>query len=111
MKLWLDAQLSPSISQWMSETFSLWVTPIRDLGLRDASDRDIFFAAREAVATVITKDIDFVHLLTHHGPPPKVIWLTCGNTSNDRLRVIFEKALLRAIACLESGDNLVEILG
>ena len=33
---------------------------------------------------MITKDRDFVELLGRLGPPPKIIWITCGNTSNTR---------------------------
>jgi len=34
----------------------------------------------------MTKDVDFVDLLDQHGAPPQVILVTCGNTSNSRLR-------------------------
>ena len=43
-------------------------------------------AAREAGAIVMTKDGDFIELLAQHGSPPQVVWVTCGNTSNERLR-------------------------
>jgi predicted nuclease of predicted toxin-antitoxin system len=36
----------------------------------------------------MTKDSDFVDLVERLGPPPQIIWLTCGNTSNLRLREI-----------------------
>jgi predicted nuclease of predicted toxin-antitoxin system len=36
----------------------------------------------------MTKDGDFVDLLDQHGAPPQVILVTCGNTSNARLRQI-----------------------
>jgi predicted nuclease of predicted toxin-antitoxin system len=49
--------------------------------LRGAEDDGIFFATRKAADVVITKDVDFVTLLERHGSPPKIIWLTCGNTS------------------------------
>jgi predicted nuclease of predicted toxin-antitoxin system len=42
--------------------------------------------------------------------PLKVIWLTCGNTSKDRLREILSEKLLHALALLEQTD-LVEITG
>ena len=42
-------------------------------------------AARNAQAIIVTKDIDFLRLLERHGPPPQILWLTCGNTSNERL--------------------------
>jgi predicted nuclease of predicted toxin-antitoxin system len=59
----------------------------------------------------MTKDRDFVRLLDELGAPPKVIWITCGNTSNLRLKEILGTTLASAIALLESGVNLVEIRG
>ena len=72
-------------------------------------DHAIFMAARAANAIVLTKDSDFIDLLADHGPPPKVIWLTCGNTSNARLQEILLLTLAQAIQRLEGGDALVEI--
>jgi predicted nuclease of predicted toxin-antitoxin system len=77
--------------------------------LRDATDRQIFAAAQQAGAIVMTKDSDFVELVNRYGAPPQVIWLTCGNTSNARLKQILTKALLQAIALLDAGEPLVEI--
>jgi predicted nuclease of predicted toxin-antitoxin system len=48
--LWIDAQLSPALARWMSETFGVTAHAVRDLGLRDAKDLPIFHAAREAGA-------------------------------------------------------------
>jgi predicted nuclease of predicted toxin-antitoxin system len=57
----------------------------------------------------MTKDADFVRLLEEFGHPPQVIWLTCGNTSDDALRRILTGGLPRAISLLQSGEPLVEI--
>ncbi len=63
MKLWIDAQLSPSLAKWITENFDrIEAIAIRDLGLRDAEDQVIFFSARSAEATVMTKDGDFLEL-------------------------------------------------
>ena len=82
---------------------------VRDLGLRDAKDLSIFLAARDAGAVVMTKDRDFVDLLENLGSPPPMIWVTCGNTSNARLREILTSALPTAMRLIESGESLVEI--
>jgi predicted nuclease of predicted toxin-antitoxin system len=82
---------------------------VRDLGLREATDRAIFLSAKAASAVVMAKDSDFVRLLEEFGHPPQVIWLTCGNTSNARLKQILTSALPRALALLQSGEPLVEI--
>ena len=110
MKLWLDAQFSPNIATWIAEHFAIEAVPVRDVGLRDAADVEIFTAAKQARAVVVTKDSDFSHLIERLGSPPQIIWLRCGNTSNERLREIFQRTLHNALALLEAGEVLVEIV-
>lgn len=111
MKVWLDAQLSPATATWMREALGVDAIALRDLGLRDASDAQIFEAARHAGAVVLTKDIDLVELLERHGPPPRIVWLRCGNTSNARLREILTALWPDAHRLLGLGEPLVEIGG
>jgi len=105
----LDAQLPPSAAPWITAKFGIGAHAVRDLGLRDAKDPPIFQAARVAGTVVMTKDSDFVEILQRLGPPPKVLWVTCGNTSNVRLREILSAQLPVAVARLEQGESLVEI--
>ena len=58
MIVWIDAQLSPALAPWLGTNFNLEACSARYLGLRHAKDREIFFAAREAGAVVMTKDRD-----------------------------------------------------
>lgn len=111
MTLWLDAQLSPALAPWIQANFPVTCLAVRDVGLRDATDLEIFKEARKQNAVVISKDADFVNLLTQYQPPPKIIWLTCGNTSNKRLKEIFTQHLQTAIQLLKGADDLVEITG
>jgi len=111
MTIWVDAQLSPDLAKWITDTYNVAALAIRDLGLRDAQDFPIFQAARQANAIVLTKDADFSQLLAQHGPPPRVLWLTCGNTSNRNVRRILSSALAAALKMLESGESIVEITG
>ncbi len=60
---------------------------------------------------VLTKDSDFVDLVARLGPPPQIIWLTCGNTSNAFLRDILRNAWPQIAAMLAAGEPLVEIGG
>ena len=72
MTFWIDAHLSPLIAAWLTWTFAdVQAVALRDLGLRDAEDEEIFKAAKAAVAVVLTKDADFRHLLDQFGPPPQ----------------------------------------
>lgn len=86
MTTWIDAQLSPALAMWLSANYPVTALALRDLGLRDETDKKIFAEARIAKAVVMTKDSDFITLLEEQGPPPQVIWLTCGNTSNAYLK-------------------------
>jgi predicted nuclease of predicted toxin-antitoxin system len=109
MKIWIDAQLSPAIALWMTARFPVEVAALRDIGLRDADDREIFEKAREADAVVMTKDSDFLELLRRLGPPPKIILMACGNTSNARLKEILELHFETGLKLLQDGEIVVEI--
>jgi len=109
MTIWIDAQLSPAIALWITENFDAKAVALRDLGLRDAEDIEIFDAAKKANAVVMIKDSDFASLLERFDSPPKIIWLSCGNTSNANLKIILSKTLQDAIDFLESGEKIVEI--
>jgi predicted nuclease of predicted toxin-antitoxin system len=109
MIIWIDAQLSPALAPWITEQFGVQAVSLRDIGLRDAKDHEIFAAARQSAAIVMSKDSDFVTLLATHGAPPQVIWVTCGNTSNANLRQILVQTLPTALQLLQSGESLVEI--
>lgn len=111
MKIWLDAQLSPSIATWMEGSFDrVEAFAVQaDAELRSTKDREIFELARAADAVVMTKGRDFVDLLERLGPPPQVIWLTCGNTSNRAMQSILGSALPGALELLRQGEPLIEI--
>jgi len=109
MTIWLDAQLSPAIASWISQEFSVPAVAVRDMALRNAKDRKIFFAARKANAVVMTKDADFVHLVKQSGPPPQVILLACGNTSNSQLKQILKHTFVQTMEWIRKGEPVVEI--
>lgn len=45
MTIWIDAQLSPAIASWINANFAVSAVALRELGLRDATDKKIFTAA------------------------------------------------------------------
>ena len=57
---------------------------------------------------MLTKDGDFVRLLEQLGPPPQILWLTVGNTSNTRLREVLSRSFGSARKLLRGGEPLVE---
>jgi len=111
MKIWIDAQLSPSLAAWINRTFEgITAQSIQALGLRDATDIEIFMQARQQQVIIMTKDDDFLKLIEQHGPPPKIILITCGNSSNTRMREILAEFLAQTLSLLKH-DPVVEISG
>lgn len=109
MILWLDAHISPILCRWIRRQFAVDAMHVRDLGLREAEDPEIFDKAREAQVVVFTKDEDFVDLVGRLGTPPQVLWLRCGNMPNARLWAVLSRALPDAIELLRQGEPVVEI--
>ena len=107
--IWLDAHLSPRLAGWIRESLGYDAVPIRDLGLRDAEDTEIFSRAREAQVILLTKDKDFAEMVVRLGSPPVVIWLRCGNTSEEHLKTILSAHLPDALQFIEAGEDLIEI--
>lgn len=103
--------LSGGAVSWRAMRTALAVAcvPVRELQLHRASDRAIFHAERTASAVVMTKDVDFVALLDQLGPPPQVIWVTCGNTSNARLQRLVASTWPAIVPMLQRGEALIEL--
>jgi predicted nuclease of predicted toxin-antitoxin system len=59
----------------------------------------------------VTKDSDFVDLVTRFGRPRQIVWLTRGNTTNAAVRGIRATAWPRVAELLSAGEPLVEISG
>lgn len=111
MIIWLDAQLTSRLAQWIHETFEVEAYALRELGLRDATDSAIFAAAGTAGTVILSKDVDFVDLFHKLGPLPQVIWPTCGNTSNQNPRTILQQVFPHALKLLREGEGLIETSG
>jgi len=107
-ELWIDAQLPPSLAEWLAE-WGARSRHVADLGLLAAPDEGIFAAARDAGAVVVTKDEDFVRLLEAHGPPPQLVWVTVGNVRKARLRALFEQHWPAIRVQLAAGEPLVDL--
>ncbi|GAA4000709.1 hypothetical protein GCM10022408_09770 [Hymenobacter fastidiosus] len=58
---------------------------------------------------IVTKDSDFLRLLEPLGPPPPILWITRGNTPNERLQQVLLSTLPAALELLRAGEPLVEM--
>ncbi|MCU0338341.1 MAG: DUF5615 family PIN-like protein [Spirosomaceae bacterium] len=57
----------------ITDKFGIEAFSVKFWGLRDATDEVIFAEARKQNAIVLTKDEDFVNLISQKGSPPKII--------------------------------------
>jgi predicted nuclease of predicted toxin-antitoxin system len=110
MIIWVDAHLSPALAAWINRTYtSIEAKSVSSLGLQRANDKTIFEAARKAGTVIMSKDSDFLKLVDQFGVPPQILWITCGNTSNARMREVLEQSLVKAVELLRDGEPVVEI--
>jgi predicted nuclease of predicted toxin-antitoxin system len=111
MTIWIDAQSSPMLGESLSALFGVEAKYISEIGLLGATDRQIFEAAKRADAAVVTKDRDFVDLVKCYGPPPHILWITAGNTSNRQMVRILETTFREAPDLFAAREAVVEVKG
>jgi len=110
MTFWLDANLDPELASWIGSQFNVIAVAVRESTLQRLPDAELFAAAKRLkVAVIVTKDSDFIDLVTRLGPPPQVLRLTCGNLSTPALRVLLNHSFRDALKLLESGEACVEL--
>jgi predicted nuclease of predicted toxin-antitoxin system len=78
MKLLFDQNLSFKLCRRLLDLFPN-SNQVRLLGMEESDDRDIWEYAKANDFVLVSQDVDFADLATLYGPPPKVIWLRCGN--------------------------------
>jgi predicted nuclease of predicted toxin-antitoxin system len=101
MKLLFDENLSFKLCERLKALFPN-SDQVRLVGLAEADDRTIWdFAGKEGF-TIVSLDVDFADRATLIGPPPKVIWLRCGNQSTEFIETLLRDHV-EAIAVFESG--------
>lgn len=84
MKLLFDQNISFRILSRISNNFPE-AKQVRELGIENYSDIEIWKFAKENNYTIVTFDADFFDLANLKGHPPKIIWLRFGNTKTDFL--------------------------
>jgi predicted nuclease of predicted toxin-antitoxin system len=94
---------------WLSQEFGLEAVSTERLNLLKANDTEIFQKAKENNAVILTKDSDFVDLVNAYGPPPMVVWISCGNTTNTKLKSILLTQWVRVSELLKQGHPIIEL--
>ncbi len=90
MRLLFDQNISHRILDLISKNFQE-STHIKNLGLHNKTDIEIWNYAKENNYTIVTFDSDFNDFSTLYGSPPKVIWLRFGNSSTNSISEVLMK--------------------
>ena len=92
MRFLIDAQLPPRLALRLADLGHV-ASHVADLGLVSATDQQIWNAAIERDAILVTKDQDFAMARAAASEGPAVIWVRLGNTDNETLIARFVQTL------------------
>jgi predicted nuclease of predicted toxin-antitoxin system len=90
VKIIFDQNISFRVSNQLKDLYP-GCAQIRELGLENKTDRDIWDFSKREGFTIATFDADFYDLVTLFGHPPKVIWLRMGNTKSENLIAVLRE--------------------
>lgn len=80
-----------------------------EVGLRDATDREIWDYALRENRVVLRKDEDFALRRVRESEGPTIIWLRIGNCSRTALARWLLPLLGSIEALVGAGENLIEV--
>ena len=106
-QLLFDENLSPRLPALLSDQFP-GSRHVRDVGLRGATDQDIWNFAASADFTIVTKDDDFRGLSLLRGAPPKrkfLLLYTASSSSPARPCSPSARVEGGPMFCLQGGDQ------
>lgn len=108
MNILIDNQLPPALARFIQEEFRVRAMHVIDVGLRDASDAEIWHYASSNDLVLISKDEDFVNMVLHV-PTARLIWVRFGNCRKTFLLGAFQRMWPRIAERFDNGDRLIEI--
>jgi predicted nuclease of predicted toxin-antitoxin system len=84
MKILFDQNLSHRLVPALADLYPQ-SQHVRNIGLKEATDTDIWEYAKNNGFTIVSKDTDFYQRSLLHGSPPKVIWIKLGNCATHQV--------------------------
>ena len=104
MRLLFDQNISYRLVKRIQDIFPD-SKQVREVGLEEKSDREIWNYAKEQGFTIVTFDADFFDINLLYGFPPKIIWLRIGNTHTDNLIELLKEKKTEIIDFISSNDT------
>ena len=108
MKLVIDQQLPPALLGWL-DARGHDAEHVRNIGLRDAEDAEIWRYAVGVGAAIVTKDGDFAKERARLALGPTIVWLRIGNSTTPELLNWLDDAWPGIESALRSGMSVIEV--
>jgi predicted nuclease of predicted toxin-antitoxin system len=109
VKALFDANVSPALVRALNLQFPN-SAHVRDVGLRTATDDEIWNYSKANDFTIISKDTDFRERSFVRGAPPKVIWLDVGNAGTGDIIALVQRERDRILEFEGQPDAALLIL-
>lgn len=114
MRLLFDQNISFRIISKLQDVFPE-AKQVRELGLENSTDREIWEYAKSKNYSIVTFDADFYDMSNLYGHPPRIIWLRTGNRkTSDLAKLLTDRSVIiqefltdnsyRDIACIEIDE-------
>ena len=90
MKLLFDQNISFRLINKVTHLYPQAIQ-LKEVGLENFSDIEIWNFAKKNDYTIVTFDADFFEINLLKGQPPKILWVRAGNTSTNNLVKLLEE--------------------
>lgn len=104
MKLLFDQNLPPRLESDISTLYP-HSQHVQSVGLKRASDSELWSYARDNDFMIVTKDVDFSDRSAIEGHPPKIVWIRIGNCTTSEIESALRKNHAKILE-FEQNDNL-----
>ena len=108
MNFLVDNQLPPALARFIQSELQARAVHVIDVGLRDATDAEVWRYASANDLVLISKDEDFAQMILSR-PTARLIWVRVGNCRRSFLLDLFQRLWPRISERLDGGDSFVEI--
>ncbi len=108
MRFLVDAQLPPALARFL-EAQGHEACAVREVGLREADDTDIWAFALQEGWIIVTKDEDFPERALNSRTAPQIVWLRIGNSTKRVLVAWFAPLFPDVLRELTAGHRIVEV--
>lgn len=108
MKFLVDGQLPPALARYLQSDLGAEAIHVNDVGLRNASDVEVWQYAEDLRLIVISKDEDFLSFAIR-ADKARLIWVRIGNCRRRALLESFRIAWPEIIRRLKDDSRFIEL--